>query len=101
MTCVLRTYRTCNSIIRFSKYVVVGGLDHTHYGTPFLRPKAYKARAGGVSPWCGIEQIRAGGTQVNPCPSQSEQYLIGSREESPPTVAILICLMRVLALGIN
>ena len=32
----------------------------THYGTPFLRPSAYKLRVGGVSPWCGIEQIRVG-----------------------------------------
>ena len=31
-------------------------------GTLFLRPKAYKTRVGGVSPQCGIEQIRAGGT---------------------------------------
>ena len=23
--------------------------DHTHYGTPFLRPIAYKVRVGGVS----------------------------------------------------
>ena len=54
-------------------------------GTPFLRPKVYKARVGGISPQCGIEQIRIGGKQVNPCPSQSEQYLIGGRDESPPT----------------
>ena len=40
---------------------------------------------GGVSPRCRIEQIRAGGTLVDPCPSQSEQYLIGSRDKSPPT----------------
>ena len=54
--------------------------DHTHYDTPFLRAKAYRARVGGVSPdtpflrakayrarvggspRCGIKQIRAGGT---------------------------------------
>ena len=36
--------------------------NHTHYGTPFLRPKAYKARVEGVSPQSGIEQIRAGET---------------------------------------
>ena len=30
-------------------------------GTPFLMPKAYKARVGGISPQCGIEQIRIGG----------------------------------------
>ena len=23
--------------------------DHTHYGTPFLRPSAYKVRVGGIS----------------------------------------------------
>ena len=34
----------------------------THYVTPFFRPKAYKVRVRGVSPQCGIEQIRAGGT---------------------------------------
>ena len=32
------------------------------FGTPFLRPKAYKARVGGISPRCEIEQIHAGGT---------------------------------------
>ena len=37
-------------------------IDHTHYSTPFLRLKAYKARLGGVSPRCEIKQIRAGGT---------------------------------------
>ena len=37
------------------------GFDHIHYGIPFLRPSAYKARAGGVSPRCEIEQIREGG----------------------------------------
>ena len=30
-------------------------------GTPIFRPKAYKAWVGGVSPRCGIEQIRVGG----------------------------------------
>ena len=59
--------------------------DHTHYGTPFLRPKAYKARVRGISPRCEIEQIHAGGTKIDPYPSQSEQYLIGGRGESPPT----------------
>ena len=34
--------------------------DHTHYGTPFFRPSAYKVRVGSVSPRCEIEQIRAG-----------------------------------------
>ena len=33
----------------------ISGMD-THYGTPFLRPSAYKARVEGVSPRCGIEQ---------------------------------------------
>ena len=28
---------------------------HTHYGTPFLRPSAYKVRVRGVSSRCGIE----------------------------------------------
>ena len=28
-------------------------LGCTHYNAPFLRPKAYKARMGGVSPQCG------------------------------------------------
>ena len=32
----------------------------THYGTSFLRPSVYKTGVGGVSPWCGIEQIREG-----------------------------------------
>ena len=44
---------------------------HTHYGTPFLRPSAYKARVGGISPQYGIEQICAGGSKGWPCPSQS------------------------------
>ena len=35
------------------------GSAHTHYGTTFLKPKAYKARVGGVSSQYGIEQIRA------------------------------------------
>ena len=56
---------------------------YTHYGTPFLRPSAYKARVGGVSPWCGIEQIRTGGSKGRPCLSQSRQYLIGERFLSP------------------
>ena len=30
--------------------------DYTYYGTPFLRPSAYKARVGGVSSQCRIEQ---------------------------------------------
>ena len=54
-------------------------------GTLILRPRAYKPWVGGVSPRCGIEQIRVSGTLVDPCPSQSEQYLIGSQDESPPT----------------
>ena len=52
---------------------------YTHYGTPNLRPSAYKARVGGISPRCGIVQIRAGGSKGRPCPSQSGQYLIGER----------------------
>ena len=51
----------------------------SHYGTPFLRPSAYKARVRGVSPRRGIEQIRASGNKGRPYPSQSEQYLIGER----------------------
>ena len=39
-----------------------GRTDHTHYGTPFLKPKAYKVRVECVSPRCEIEQIRVGGT---------------------------------------
>ena len=35
--------------------------DHTHYDTPFLKPSAYKARVGDVSPQCGIKQIRESG----------------------------------------
>ena len=51
----------------------------SHYGTPFLRPSAYKARVRSVSPRRGIEQIRASGNKGRPYPSQSEQYLIGER----------------------
>ena len=57
-------------------------------GTPFLRPSAYKARVGGISPWCGIEQIREGGISSS-THSQSEQYLIGERFV-PPTIIIII-----------
>ena len=32
--------------------------DHTHNGTPSLRPSAYKSKVEGVSSRCGIEQIR-------------------------------------------
>ena len=59
--------------------------DHTHYGTPFLRPSAYKARVGGVSPQCGIEQICEGGIGFS-AHSQNEQYLIG-KKFVPPTVS--------------
>ena len=58
-------------------------LVHTHYGTPFLRPSAYKARVGDISPRCGIEQIHEGGIG-SLAHSQSEQYLIGERFV-PPT----------------
>ena len=34
---------------------------HTCYSTPFLRPKAYKARVGGVSPLVGLSKfVRVG-----------------------------------------
>ena len=56
--------------------------------TPFLRPSAYKARVGGLSPWCGIEQIHEGGISSS-THSQSEQYLIGERFV-PPTIIIII-----------
>ena len=57
-------------------------IDHTHYGTSFLRPSAYKAMVGGVSPQCGIEQIREGGIDSS-AHSQSKQYLIRERFVSP------------------
>ena len=69
-------------------------LWYTHYGTPFLKLKAYKARVGGVSFQCEIEQIHVGGTQVDPCPFQSKQYLIGGRDESPPTIYIYNLIFR-------
>ena len=56
---------------------------HTHYGTPFLGLSAYKARVEGVSPHCGIEQIREGGIGSSAY-SQREQYLIRERFV-PPT----------------
>ena len=49
--------------------------DHTHYGTPFLRLSAYKVRVRGISLWCGIEQILAGGSKSWPCPSQSDSSI--------------------------
>ena len=49
--------------------------NHTHNGTPFLRPSAYKVRVGGISLWCGIEQIRAGGNKSWPCSSQSDSSI--------------------------
>ena len=61
--------------------------DYTHYGIPFLKPSAYKARVGGVSPQCGIEQIRVGESKGRLYPSQSGQYLIGERFV-PPTKSI-------------
>ena len=61
-------------------------LPYMHYGTPFLRPSAYKVRVGGVSSWCGIEQIRKGGI-CSAAHSQSEQYLTGERFV-PPTPII-------------
>ena len=61
--------------------------DHTHYGTPFLRPSAYKARVGGVSPRYGIEQIYVGGSKGWLYPSQSAQYLIRGKFV-PPTNGI-------------
>ena len=66
-----------SSIVRFG--------DHTHYGTPFLRPSAYKARVGGVSFRCGIEQIREGGIGSS-AHSQNKQYLIEERFV-PPTIS--------------
>ena len=36
--------------------VILLECDYTHYGTLFLRPSAYKARVGGVSPRCRIKQ---------------------------------------------
>ena len=60
--------------------------DYTRYGTLFLRSSAYKVRVGGVSPRCGIEQIREGGIGSS-AHSQSEQYLIGERFV-PPTITI-------------
>ena len=69
------------SLIRYCslwEWVEESMCDHTHYSTPFLRPSAYKARVGGVSPQCGIEQICEGGIGSS-VHSQSEQYLIGER----------------------
>ena len=60
---------------------------HTHYSTPFLRPSAYKARVGGISPRCEIEQIRESGISSS-AHSQSEQYLIGERFVHP-TISFL------------
>ena len=37
-------------------------------GTTFLRLNAYKAMVGGVSPQCGIEQIRENGIGPRPIP---------------------------------
>ena len=67
--------------------------DHTHYGTPFLRPSAYKARVRGVSPRCGILQIREGGIGSS-THSQSEQYLI--RERFVPPTGVLIVSQKII-----
>ena len=64
------------------------GIDHTHYGTHFLKPSAYKARVGGVSPWCGIKQICEGGISSS-AHSQSKQYLIGERFVPPTKIRLL------------
>ena len=64
--------------------------SHTLWYT--LRPSANKARVGGVSPRCGIEQIRVGGSKGRPYPSQSEQYLIRERFV-PPTIVFFFFLL--------
>ena len=63
---------------------------HTHYGIPFLSLSAYKARVGGVSLWCGIEQIHVGGSKGRRCLSQSRQYLIGEKFVSPTKRRIFV-----------
>ena len=44
-------------------------------GTPFLGLNAYKARMGGDSPWCGIEQIHEGGSGPCPIPKADNTWL--------------------------
>ena len=46
--------------------------DHTHNGTHSLKPNAYKSKVGGVSPQCGIEQIREGFHPKQTIPSKGE-----------------------------
>ena len=65
---------------------------HTHYGTPFHWPNAYKARVEDVSPCYRIEQIHVGGSKGRPYPSQSEQYLIRERFV-PPTIVFFFFLL--------
>ena len=51
-------------------------------GTPHLWAHAYKLRVGGVSPRCGIEQIRMGGISLfSPFP----KWTIPSKEEVCPS----------------
>ena len=45
---------------------------------------------GGVSLWCGIEQIHVGGSKGRPCLSQSRQYLIGERFVFPTKRRIFV-----------
>ena len=52
-----------SSIVRFGNGVEtyssrICSIPHREETPPTLRPKAYKARVGGVSSRCGIEQIR-------------------------------------------
>ena len=50
-------------------------------GTPFLRFNVYKARVGGVSSWCRIEQIREG--DISPTPiSKADNTWLGKIHSS-------------------
>ena len=66
----------------------MGGLNFSPIKWYILRPSAYKVRVGGVSPRCGIEQIREGGIGFS-AHSQSRQYLLGERFVPPTKKALL------------
>ena len=52
-------------------------------GTPSLKPNTYKLKVGGVSPRCGIEQIRGGLHPKWIIPSKEEVRLSTTHDSTP------------------
>ena len=53
------------------------GSAHTHYGTPFLKPKAYKARVEASLPNVGLSKFMRVGRRSILAHPKDKQYLIG------------------------